>query len=169
MRVLEQRSRLMVVVLLCIMLSACGCASLTKKFVRKPKESKNPAQSMVLSPEVYPDSRLDKEEMYRHYLALWGGWQDELIDSLSDRAVSRHRQLESLQGAIDNLLAMQALLSEDKQAVAGRYLGSLNALKAAIEKDIYGINKQAARQQAESLKRRINGALQYSQVKDSMK
>jgi len=151
------------------MLSMCGCNSLTKKFVRKPKEPKNHAQSMVLTPEVYPDSRTDKEESYRHYLALWGGWQDALIDSLSDtRLVSQRRELESIQEAINNLVQMQALLVPEKRSVVDGYLRASNALKTDITKDIYGLNRGAARQKAESLKRRISEALQYKQVKDAL-
>jgi hypothetical protein len=168
MNFLKRRFQLTVLVLLCMALSLSGCNSLAKKFVRKSKDQKVSAQAMVLSPEVYPDSRLSNEESYRHYLALWSGWHDELIDSLSDRTMSRHRELESIQGTIDNLSAMQALLSEEKRAVAGGYLTSLNALKTVIENDIYGINRPAARKQAEILKRQINGALQYACVKDAL-
>jgi hypothetical protein len=167
--VLKLRALRAIIVLLCVMLFVCGCESLAKKFVRKSKKQADPMQAMVLSPEVYPDSAADKEGSYRHYLALWGGWHDELINSLSDRTGSRHREIESAQGAIDNLLAMQGFFVQDKQSVVGGYLGPMNALRSEIEKDIYGRNRQAACIKAESLKRRINGALQYDQVKDSLK
>ncbi|MFA6384707.1 MAG: hypothetical protein WCY10_04985 [Candidatus Omnitrophota bacterium] len=165
----KRRSGRTIIFLLCVVFSLCGCGSLAKKFVRERKNQEKPEQSMVLSPEVYPDSRLNTQDSYRYYLALWSGWQDVLIDSLSDRAAGQRRGLESAQEAIDNLAAMQQLLSEEKQAVVKKYLDSLNALKAAIAKDIYGINKQSARKKAETLKREIEGALQYEQVKDSFK
>jgi hypothetical protein len=167
MRYLKRRFLRTIVALLCVTLSVCGCGSLVKKFVREKKQEK-PAQAMVLSPEVYPDSRANKEDNYRHYLALWSGWQDELIDGLSEQSASQRRTLESLQEAINNLEEMQKLFAPDKQAVVSRHVASLNVLKAAIAKDIYWINKQALLEQAESLKRQISGALQYEQIKDSL-
>jgi hypothetical protein len=169
MKFLKRRARRTIMVLLCVVLPVCGCGSLAQKFVRKPKKQEKPVQALVLSPEVYPDSQANKEDAYRHYLALWGGWQDELIDSLSERSMSHRRELDSAQEAIDNLAEMQKLIAAEKQFIAGGYLESLKALRTAIAKDIYGVNRPAACKQAEALKRQIYGALQYKQVKDFLR
>ncbi|MFA5100077.1 MAG: hypothetical protein WC547_04240, partial [Candidatus Omnitrophota bacterium] len=124
--------------------------------------------SMVLSPEAYPDSRANKEDSYRNYLMLWSGWQDELIDNLSDQSASQRRELDSIQEAINNLAEMRELLVPEKQIVADGYLESLKALKSAISKDIYGNNRQSAFNKAQDLKRQIYGALRYKNVKGSL-
>jgi hypothetical protein len=147
----------------------CGCAGLAKKFVRKQKKQEKPQAEMVLDPEVYSDSQANKEDAYRQYFTFWSSWHDELIDTLADQSPNIRRQLDNIQEAINNLSEMHRLLTGDKQTEAASYLVAMNSLKAEILQDIYGNNMWSTRKQAESLKRQINRALQYKQVKDTLK
>jgi hypothetical protein len=156
-------------VIVCVALSACGCESFTRKFTRKQKKQDKPQESMVLAPEVYPDSQANKEDAYRQYFTYWSSWHDELLDSLADSSWSMRKLLDSIQEAYNNLAEMAKMLSEDKKIAAEGFLASMNVLKADIERDLYGNNVWSIRKQAESLKRQINRDLQYRQVKDFLR
>jgi len=141
-----------------------SCASLHEN-----QKDNRPLEQMVLNPEVYPDRFASKEDAYRQYFLYWKSWQDELIDSLGEEQPNLRRRSDCAHEAIRNLTEMQRLLSGGERAEADKYVSKMLALKADIEKDIYGANSWALRRQAEDLERRIRRAMQYEKVKDSLK
>ena len=152
-------------VLICVMFSLCGCEAFARKFTRKQKKQDKPVESMVLSPEVYPESQASIQDSYRQYFTFWSTWHDELIDNLSETSPSIRRQIDSIQEAINNL-EEKKLLKADKQSMVDPYLSSMIALKSSIAQDLYANNIWSNRSEAEQLKRQISRSLQYRQVKD---
>ncbi len=70
---------------------------------------------------------------------------------------------------IKNLEQMRGLLKEERKIQLSGYIGQINELKDAIEKDAYGIIMESHRRSAERIKRDIIRNYSYNKIKDSLK
>jgi len=145
-----------------------GCDAFVRKFTRKPKKEKKPAEEMVLVPQEYPSLFKTKEEAYRQYFLYWQSWQDELINVLLCK-LSNKKQLSCIDEAIKNLTEVRNLLLEEKQKALDPYLERLGALRGAIEEDSYSNNTDNNRYKAEVLKKDILRLFSYPKVKNELK
>lgn len=142
-----------------------GCESFVRKFVRKPKKELLHKEEMVLEPVEYKAPAVNKEGLYRQYFLYWKSWHDELIDSLFSGS-NRRKQLECVIETIKNLEQIKGLLKEENQRKLSVYIGQINGLKDAIEKDSYGTVVDAHRRSAERIRKGIIREFSYNKIKD---
>lgn len=150
-----------------LLVTMIGCDAFVRKFTRKSKKEKLPAEEMVLAPEEYKGPRLSKEELYRQYFLYWKSWHDELIESLHLGA-NHKKQIGSVNEAIKNLQQLRQMLKEEKIKRLDIYLGRMNALKDAVTLDVYGDERTINRTEAERIRRGILRDFSYPKVKDSL-
>ncbi len=149
------------------LVSLIGCDAFVRKFTRKKKAEKLPAEEMVLVPEEYKGPKMTKEELYRQYFLYWKSWQDELIEALSVGA-NHKKQMGSAVEAIKNLQQLRQMLKEEKQKKLDVYIGRMNELKEAITQDTYGSENGLNCMNAERIKRGLLKDFSYSRVKGSL-
>lgn len=145
-----------------LMVSIIGCDAFVRKFTRKPKKTDTRQQEMVLVPEEYKPT-MTKEQAYRQYYLFWKSWQDELIESLLQKG-SQKKQIDCAAEAMDNLLNLRRLLSEDKQKKLDIYISQMKDLQELIGRDSYGTNNASNAQAADRIKKNISRLFSYSKV-----
>ncbi|MCX7927993.1 MAG: hypothetical protein N2606_07710 [Candidatus Omnitrophica bacterium] len=142
----------------------CGCQSVAKKFVRKPKVEKKP-ETIIIAPEEYPLPQLDNHTLYQQYFVLWRSWHDELIDSLEKNG-NRKRQQEAAKQAILNLENMLSLLKDDQLcSQLEQLISEFKSLQEKIIADKYLENISQHRNHTEKLRRKISHYFSYNKVK----
>ncbi len=155
-------------IIFCLFFSTVGCEAFVRKFTRKPKKEVISREEMVLVPIEYKAPAADKEGLYRQYFLYWKSWHDEFINSLF-RGMNRRKQLECVSETIKNLEQIRVLLKEESQRELSGYIGQINELKDAIEKDAYGIIIELNRKACERIKRGIIRKFSYNKIKDCLK
>lgn len=145
-------------------ITASGCDAFVRKFTRKPKYEIK--EEMVLVPEEYKP-RSDKEGVYREYFLYWKSWQDELINAFVGR-LNQRKQFDCADEALKNLNYMRSMLKEDKQKALDKYIGQMQDLRDMIKKEIYGMNFDMYRMQAERIKKNLLRDFSYPKVKGSL-
>jgi hypothetical protein len=109
-----------------VFLEMCGCETMKRKFVRKPKESKKPVP--VLHPVNYQEDR-DEKLAYKRHFTFWQMWQQTLIDSLGE---NYKKSIRCIDEASYNLAAMRKIVSEAKKTKLQQHLKLLNEIKHEI-------------------------------------
>jgi hypothetical protein len=130
----------------------CGCESLARKFVRKPKEPAKP-HDVLLQPEDYAGRKPGGKELYDQYFLYWKSWQDEFTAALS--GASRKRQEDTAKEALKNLTEMRGLLDEQSQQKLDVYIRRFERLQETVDSDTYGANVPGHVAEAEKLRRGI--------------
>lgn len=147
--------------------SAAGCSTLARKFKRKAKK-KEVKEEVVLEPQEYEDPLMTASELYQQYFLFWRSWHDELIDSLSEEEANKKRQLSCAYEVIKNLESLRDLLKDEKQKQLQKYINDVQALKSAIEKDIYQDEVSWHKRAAARLKKKIMREYSYSRIKEML-
>jgi len=106
------------VVFICI--SLIGCATLTKKFVRKPKGKEKPKEIFQKTNQVYP-----ADIRYNNYFIYWRTWQGELVLSMGK---NNKKVLGCADRALYNLSQMYELLKPKKQKELEPYVDQLQKI-----------------------------------------
>lgn len=162
MRDIIKRSILLFLVFAFIM-NISGCATLKKKFIRKPKPGRKP--SPVLAPQdyrgIYPNSVL-----YNNHFTYWKGWTDELVDSLT-YGLSNKRQIQAATLAIDDLTRMEDLLKSPKKEELSSHIKVYQRILGQLKLGRPNENAAARmRSDLESQKRLIIRRFDMKRVKD---
>ena len=145
----------------------CGCETLRKKFIRKPKNERK-MEEPVLSPQKY-NPEFEKDVLYRNYFVYWRSWQDELIAAL-DADLSHKKQIDCVYQAVMNLEKVRAFLNEDKQKELDVYIEELKALQEKIIKgNLAGAKTVMLKNKLKINKRNILRNFIYSKVKDDLR
>jgi hypothetical protein len=152
-----------IIIIFCLIITASGCESFTRKFTRKPKD-KMKAEELVLVPEEYKAAQVSKEEKYRDTFFIWKNWHDELINSL-ESSNNRKKQIDCLKESVNSLQALRQLLNNDKQKGIDIYLNKIDILRSQINEDVYGVELSERRSEAEKLKRDIQREFSYEKIK----
>lgn len=145
------------------LITLIGCDAFVRKFSRKPKRDNLPKEEMVLVPEEYKPA-MDKEELYRQYMLFWQSWQDELIESLTEKK-SNKKQISCAEEAIKNLLGLRGLLDEARKKKLDVYIAQMVELQALIAKDVYGSNSLENVRSAEIIKRAVLRDFSFHKIK----
>ena len=145
-----------------------GCDAFVRKFTRKPKRDKMPAEEMVLAPEEYKGPGLSNEELYRQYLLFWKSWMGELIEALSPTGGNYKKQVKCCDEAIKNAEAMKKLLKPPGQKKIDKHLVDLNELKSYIVQDMYNSNTSFNRNKTERIRRDMLRDLSFAKIKNDL-
>jgi hypothetical protein len=151
----------------CFLMLAAGCDAFVRKFTRKPNKDNLPQEEMVLAPEEYKGPQMSNEELYRQYFLFWKSWQDELVNSLEQKA-SQKKQLDCVIEATKNMLNLRPLLKEEKIKALDAYISELQELQDSLVSDLYSSNSTYNLHKAERLRRNILRDFSYNKVKDSI-
>ncbi len=152
----------------CFLFSVIGCEAFVRKFRRKPKKKRIPAEEMVLIPEEYPSLFASKKEEYRQYFLFWKSWQDEFINSLL-YAKSHKKQMTCLDEAIKNLIQFRGLILAKKQKNLDEYIKAMKNIRQQLSKDTYTTRATHYRNEAEKIKRNVLRHYCYPKVKDYLR
>jgi hypothetical protein len=163
------KNHVLLLACLFLILDLAGCEAMGRKFTRKHKATEEKTEEMVLEPQEYKGDERSKEEIYREYLLFWESWHDELIEALSSTSFNHKREVDALQEAIKNLMAIRDLLKPEKQKLLDTYISQLLALDAAVSQDLYNTNLANNRQKAERIKRVIFKDFAYQKIKDHLR
>jgi hypothetical protein len=143
----------------------CGCESLVRKFVRKPKESSQPKE-VLLEPQEYNSRKPAGKELYDQYFLYWRSWQDEFAASLS--TTSHKRQASTAAETLKNLAEMRRLLDGQSQVKLDGYIRQFEQLKEAAESDAYYAHAAEHTAEAETIRRRIMNDFSPGRIKEHL-
>lgn len=109
-----------------ILLTAGGCESLRKKFVRQKKKDQTKKEFIpVLDPIDYPAKVQSPEEAYRHYFSLWQVWDKELVMRIEEGASDKKISFTFNQLMIQ-LTELENLLTGEKKTQMNQFITQLN-------------------------------------------
>lgn len=124
--------RLVLIIFISIsMISLCGCQTLKRKFTRKAKSEKENVEEVIYEPQEYPAQVMSNEDMYRLYYNFWRGWQQELMEVLSE-GQNHKKQVECITELINNLNKMKDLLVPEVQTNLSSQINELLPMKDEI-------------------------------------
>lgn len=149
------------------LVTACGCQSFAKKFVRKSKAEEKNSDEVVAAPEEYPVPAVDNHALYRQYFLYWRTWQDELIDSLEVNG-NHKRQVEAIEEAIMNLVNLRPLLDEPSRARLDASIAALKSLRESVSNDFYHQKIEANRTAAMNIRKQIIDSFSYVKIRDNI-
>jgi len=159
--------RLTTIIIYLLITNIIGCDAFVRKFTRKPKKEDLPQEEMVLAPQDYKASPMSKEDLYRQYFLFWRSWQDELINTLTQKG-SQKKQIECAEEVINNLNNLRPLLNEQAQKNLDLYITQLKELKELISKDLYSNSATSYAQEVERIKRNILKDFSYQKIKANL-
>lgn len=101
----------------CVLLFSCiflltGCETIKRKFTRKRKQVEN-KENVVIVPRDYNEHPFPPDVLYKQHFAYWKSWNQDLIESLTDR-YSYKRIISSANQSIANLKKMSSYLMDEK-------------------------------------------------------
>lgn len=154
-------------VLICILLvtHAAGCASVQRKFTRKPKESKHVTSVIPLDRGPY-QKKFSNEFYYNSHFTLWKTWQSEIIDALGE---NRKKVTRAGQEALGNLKDLKAYLLPEKQAQLDGLIDDLSKVTARTDPGSYSASDVGPlRTELERIRRVVAANFYYEKIKDDM-
>lgn len=152
------------VILLIFLSSSLGCDAFVRKFTREKKREE--ITEPVLNPEVKSGLFYDNDTKYRNYFAYWRGWQDELIQAISEPGMKRKQYCVSQ--ALINLKKMSELLTGEKQAQLNSYIEQMGEIAEEINAGGV-IDANTIRLRLSHIQLSVNKRLHYSKVRDWIK
>lgn len=162
------RKLIICIILVSMIGSLCGCATIKKKFTRKKDQEK---EAPVYYTEDF-EQGLFGFETYRHFYILWKAAQKQLIEELeqAQRGTTNKKALTHLaQDAHLNLLKMKGLLPEQKQAEIGPYILELEDIINQLRERRWSASSAFSMKKKLSLhKRAIETNFSYKKIKDSL-
>lgn len=133
-----------------VVLNLVGCASLKKKFTRKPAQNaKKELFTKVKKYDVKPSP-----ELYGKHYIFWINWHKKLVAELGK---SRKSDMRSMREMISNLEDMAALISDEKANGLRPHIDELEKAKTIIAKrSLTTLNKTRVRRIIEREYRNIH-------------
>lgn len=153
--------RILWVLLILLGLESAGCASLQRKFTRKPKEE--PARAIMVVDQGPYQKKYSNDYYYKTHYTMWETWEDDLLMSLGGNHKHVTRAAEE---AYSHLVSMSAYLKPEKKAQLEPLVKEFYAMEQKIEADRYSVSDEPVmRSDIERLKRLISNDFYYNKVK----
>lgn len=126
----HQKTGVLVTGVLVLLFFVCGCETLHRKFVRKPKKSSQP---LIVGVKEYDNFQYSSEDMYRQHFAYWQAYQDEAIVALQGNLINptnykrvaisagnANKELDSMKELLSSEMAdrLSEFISQQHQAIA---------------------------------------------------
>jgi hypothetical protein len=157
------RKTLAFLLIIAIVLSAAGCASVQKKFTRKKKET-------VKMPRIYQVKKYElapTPELYKKHYVYWESFQSEMIMTL---AQNHKKNMICIEHILSNLEDMRNMLLPEKAAELEVHIERLEKIRDILAKeDLTTFNKQYVTMTLERESRYIKRGFVYKKVKDSLR
>jgi hypothetical protein len=151
---------ILTILILSLLISSFGCASLRDKFIRQSERSKKDDQIFQSTTDIYPP-----DVRYNNHWIYYEIWSYEVVESIGD---NHKKTYNSAQRALYNLKEMQLLLKEPKAGDLNPYIEEMasitkslksSAISGALENRV----KEDLRDQVREVKRYFNPDLMVQQ------
>ncbi len=142
-----------------------GCATMQRKFTRKPKEPKHTASVIPTEQGPY-QKKFSNEFYYKSHFTLWKTWQSELIDSLGE---NRKKVARAGQEALGHLNDMRQYLLPEKQSELDAQIRELEKIVKRTDAGLSSASEIGPlRSDLERIRRVVAANFYYNRVKDQM-
>jgi hypothetical protein len=124
-----------VTTMLVLMFFISGCAQISEKFIRKPKEEGTAMRyRMVKTYEVHPTL-----ELYTKRYVFWKNWHRESLDLLAEserkQDFNQKKMIVSLEQEVSNLMDMQSMLIDEKAEQLQPLIDQIAAIEVEVKKN----------------------------------
>ncbi len=152
-------------ILVLALLSLAGCASVQRKFTRKPKVPEHTASVIPLSEGPY-QKKFSNEFYYQSHFTLWKNWQTELIQTLGE---NRKKVERAAQESLGNLTELKQYLLPEKQAELAAQIEALTKITDRVNAGNYSASEIGLmKSELEKIRRIVAANFYYNKVKDQM-
>ena len=146
-------------------LQLIGCASLQKKFTRKPKEPLHRPVVIALDQGAY-QKPYSNDYYYKTHYTFWHTWHDELLNELGGNS---KRVEHAAEEAFSNLQSMNNYLTGDKKTQLALVIDSYSAALRKIDNGrIVSGEEGSVKSELERISRTVASNFYYDKVKDSL-
>lgn len=142
-----------------------GCASVTKKFIRKPKEVPHKASMIYLEEGPY-QKKYSNDYYYKTHYTFWQTWHDELVRNLGANSKKTAR---CAQESLSQLNQMKNYLDSTKQKELEVIIGEFSGVAGKLASgDIAKQDQSGLRTELEKIRRLVANNFYYEKVKNNM-
>ncbi len=167
---MRKKSFFWIAMILVLVFFISGCAQLSEKFVRKPKEEGTAMRyRMVKTYEVRPSL-----ELYTKRYVFWKNWHRESLDLLaeSDRKqdFNQKKMIVSLEQEVSNLMDLQSMLIDEKAEQLQPLIDQMAGIEADVKKNgVTRGNTVRIRRTLEMAGRNVKEDFSYNKVRGSIR
>lgn len=148
--------------------AGAGCETMEKKFVRKSKKPRE-RPSPVIQFQDYSRGMTPLDRYRKHYM-IFDYWNSDLIDALQVSSTNPKRYKRASQDALEELVTMQALLTDEKSAALAPLIDERTKLDRQLQAEaVSGARMSMAVRILESQGREINRNFFWRDVEDALK
>ncbi len=150
------------VLILSLVFSLAGCASVQKKFTRKKKEKYQP--SVIFLEETTYQKKYSNDYYYKTHFTMWRTWHDELIQQLGGNSKKLRR---CAQETYNHLTEMNRYLTPEKQGELQPILNTVAQITKRIDNGTVSSSEiGTVRVELEKMRRLVTNDFYYDKVKD---
>lgn len=140
-----------------------GCASVQKKFTRKPKQPKHVAKAIAFEQGPY-QKKFSNEYYYKTHYTYWKAWQGEWIDGLGG---NRKKTARNATEALSHLKQMKDYLKPEKAKELDEPYTLLMRMQEQMETGQYS-SSGTTKVELDKWRRLISSNFYYEKVKDDL-
>ncbi|MBF0483241.1 MAG: hypothetical protein HQL25_00900 [Candidatus Omnitrophica bacterium] len=120
-----RRQFIIIILLAAFCLTAAGCETLRKKFVRNKKEAAESTVEPILDPIDYPAKQYDPIEKYKYHYSMFQVWSKEISQNFTS-SMNVYRQKYLCSQVIEQLQLMSEMLNAGKKE---KLVGAISMLE----------------------------------------
>ncbi len=151
--------------LVCLTVTAVGCETLPRKFIRKKKEPKH-VSAVMFTDEGGSQKSFSNEYYYKMHYTLWKTWHDDMILNLTGNAKKLTRCTDE---AYSHLEQMQAYLKPEKGVELKASLDELSKYRARIKSQSLSRSEAATfKSDLDRIRRQVVNNYYYDKVKEDV-
>lgn len=164
-REMKMKKGICLLMLAAMLVSAAGCESLPRKFVRKKKEPLHKPAAVYINEGAY-QKQYSNDYYYKTHYTMWRTWHDELLTELG----GNHRKVErAAQESLGHMRDMNKYLNAEKQAELSGIVDEFTKTVNRINGGNYSkSDEMSMKSDIEQIRRRIASNFYYEKVKDSL-
>ena len=148
------------------LVSAAGCSSLPKKFIRKKKEPAHVAKTIYTEEGPY-QKQYSNDYYYKTHFTYWQTWHSELINELGGNS---QRVARSAQESLSHLTEMKKYLKPERAAELDPQVQEMAGIAGRIESGYYSSSSSQAglHSDLERIQRAVNNNFYFDKVKGDL-
>ncbi len=150
-------------ILICLAVTAAGCETLPRKFIRKKKEPAH-VSAVMFTDEGGSQKSFSNEYYYKMHYTLWKTWHDDMILNLTGNAKKLTRCTDE---AYSHLEQMQAYLKPEKGSELKVSLDELSKYRTRIKSQTLSRSEAATfKTDLDRIRRQVVNNYYYDKVKE---